>query len=70
MRPLTLSTVIQRLFITWIIIIAKKTAQVVACLKTIKRVRLENLELKNGVKLLTTRLAETDQYSWGNCVEI
>lgn len=32
--------------------------------------RLENLELKNGVKLLTTRLAEIDQYSWGNCVEI
>lgn len=47
-----------------------KTAQVAACLKTIKRVRLENLELKNVVKLLTTQLVETDQFSWGNCVEI
>lgn len=44
--------------------------QVAECLKAIEPMRLENLELKNQVNHLTTQLAEPQQYSLCNCVEI
>lgn len=50
--------------------IAEQTAQIAECLKTIATVRQENLELKKQVNDLTTRLAEAEQYSRRNCVEI